>query len=338
MAKPRKSLLDAAERAKIVSPETAAGEALQSSPTAKHVLTERTTVLNDIASGRRREVTIQSVEPGRCRMWVRHNRLYDYLNEENCADLIQRISIEGQKIPAIVRRLHNDPDGYEFEVIAGARRHFAVSHLRNAGARDDILYLVEVRKLTDEEAFRFSDLENRDRQDISDYERGRDYSVALGEYYQGKIKLMAEKIGMARQTLSIYLSVAKLPDVVLRAYGVPTAISVRHAATLSPMLKDPVRSRAVLNAAAEIASKQDAAIKSQHVPQYSGIEVFRLLSAAGQKPKTTRTAKPDKMIVKGEGGQELCTLEKGQKFITIKVPVAKIAHKDALLAALHDAL
>ena len=61
--------------------------------------------------------------------------------------------------------------------------------LRNPGT-----YTVEIRELTDEEAFRLSDIENRAREDISDFERARDYLRALDAYYGGKQQEMAERI------------------------------------------------------------------------------------------------------------------------------------------------
>src|SRR3546814_1020542 len=78
-----------------------------------------------------------------------------------------------QEMPAIVRRVGNDPD-HDFEVISGARRHWSVSWLREHNY-PDIRYLVEIRNLTDEQAFRISDLVNRARKDLSDLERARDY-------------------------------------------------------------------------------------------------------------------------------------------------------------------
>jgi ParB family chromosome partitioning protein len=36
------------------------------------------------------------------------------------------------------------------------------------------MYLIQVRDMTDEECFLYSDLEKRDRDDISDYERAID--------------------------------------------------------------------------------------------------------------------------------------------------------------------
>ena len=110
------------------------------------------------------------VDPARCRIWQYHNRDYAALSVGNCADLIDSIKSQGrQEVPAIVRRIPDDPE-HAFEVICGARRHWTISWLR-AHDYPDLKFLVEPRELTDEEAFRVADLENRSRKDLSDYER-----------------------------------------------------------------------------------------------------------------------------------------------------------------------
>ena len=111
---------------------------------------KRSTAIGERMSGERQEKTLHLVDPARCRMWERHNRDYALLTEENCRDLIDGIKAQGQQeFPAIVRRLP-EGQGAEFEVICGARRHFAVSWLR-ANNYPQFRYLVEVRDLTDEE-------------------------------------------------------------------------------------------------------------------------------------------------------------------------------------------
>lgn len=105
------------------------------------------------------------VDPARCRIWSGHNRDYAALNQRACADLIESLRAQGrQEVPAIVRRVTGDPD-HAFEVVCGARRHWSVTWLRahgDAGFR----FLVEPREMSDEEAFRVADLENRSRKDL----------------------------------------------------------------------------------------------------------------------------------------------------------------------------
>ena len=98
--------------------------------------------------------------------------------------------------------------GAPYEVICGARRHFAISWLR-ANNYPQFRY-----DLTDEEAFRLADIENRDRADLSDYERARDYAHALDLYYGGKQRNMAARLEVSGAWLSRYLYLARLPEIV----------------------------------------------------------------------------------------------------------------------------
>ena len=136
------------------------------------------------APGDVKEKTLHLVDPARVRMWARHNRRYDLLSEQACSELLEGLRSQGeQEFPAIVRAVSDNPD-FDYEVICGARRHWSVSFLRNVEHRQ-IKFLIEVRDLDDEAASRLSDVENRARDDISDYERAIDYRGAVDDYYGG---------------------------------------------------------------------------------------------------------------------------------------------------------
>ena len=151
------------------------------------VLASRSSTLADLASGKMVNERTMWVSAARCRPWAHHNRSQAWLNATTCADLIDSFQAEGrQRLPAIVRRLRDDPD-FDYEIIAGVRRHWTVLWL-NAHNYPDFEFLVTIQPLTDEEAFRLADIENRARQDLTDLERARDYSKALDLFYGGKQK------------------------------------------------------------------------------------------------------------------------------------------------------
>ena len=79
-------------------------------------------------------------------------------------------------------------------------------------------YYIEVRDLEDEECFRLSDLENRNRKDISDYERALDYQGALKRYYDTQ-SAMAQRLNVAENWLSRYLLLANLQKEIVDAYA-----------------------------------------------------------------------------------------------------------------------
>lgn len=213
----------------------------------------RQTRVADRLSGELEEKTLRWIDPGLARMWDRHNRAYDLLSEDNCRDLIDGIRSQGkQEFPAIVRRTGDA--GVPYEVICGARRHFAVSWLR-AHNFPQMRYLIEVRDLTDEEAFRLADIENRDREDISDYERAVDYLAALEHYYGGSQKDMAARLEVSPTWLSRYLQLARLPSDVVAAFASIRDIRELHARTLKPHLGRPSEAQAILAVARDLAGQ-----------------------------------------------------------------------------------
>jgi len=240
------------------------------------VLAGRSNRLAELASGAVVARPVELVDPGRCRIWAEHNREYDRLDETRCADLIESLKAQGrQEIPAIVRRVKNDA-AYDFEVICGARRHWTVSWLR-AHNYPDFRFLVEVREMTDEEAFRVSDLENRTREDLSDIERARDYLRALDRHYEGRQKTMAQRLNVSEAWLSRYLDLARLPAEIIAAFANPHALRIKHVTFLKPLLKPLERRERVLEAARGLAAQPEAGLSPQ--------DVIRRLTEAADAPK-----------------------------------------------------
>ena len=246
---------------------------------AKQPFTDRMAVLQD--AGDRVSARLRRVDPAECRMWEYHNRDYAHLTEENCRDLIDSIVAQGgQEQPAIVRPLKGE--GARYEVIAGARRHFAISWLREHNY-PQMKYYVEVRDLEDEECFRLSDLENRNRKDISDYERALDYRGALERYYNTQQE-MARRLNVPENWLSRFLLLANLPKEIVGAYADIHDLKLRHARDLSPLLKTAAGRKKIIAAASELASQHEAD-KAAGAKPMLGPQVFQQLVKAG-RPKT----------------------------------------------------
>lgn len=258
------------------------------------ILTERHKSIDDVLTGKKRTVVQMKVPPSECRMWDRHNRRYELLNEQSCRDLIDGFKATGQQeFPAIVRELTDDSD-FRYEVISGARRHWTSSYL----GWD---FLIEVRDMDDEVAFRLSDIENRDRQDISDYERALDYSDALSRYYDSQ-KQMAERLECTEKWLSQYLDLARLPEEVVDAYGDVREIKIYHGAEIKKLLKPPTDRRKVLKAAGEL--------KGQGLAGATVLATLRKACKAAVKPARNtlgeyaakKSGKPMLTVVRSAGG------------------------------------
>ena len=251
------------------------------SPPSLGLFSGRESAIKAAASGKRVNRVTRRVPPERCRIWEYHNRRYDMLTPENCADLIDGFRTKGgQEFPAIVRALSGD-DQYDYEVVCGARRHWTATHLK-------VDLLVEERDLTDEEAFIVSDKENRDRKDISDYERAVDYLRALGIYYDGVQSRMAQIIGVDPSVLSRYLDVARLDPRVVAAVSDVREITRNQVRELKAVIEPGSKlaasqaaenRRAVLERADELAAldvKRPAA------------DVFRVLIGETSRDKAKR--------------------------------------------------
>jgi ParB family chromosome partitioning protein len=271
------------------------------------------------------------VDPARCRIWRYHNRDYAALSEETCADLLESIKAQGrQEVPAIVRRVSDAPD-HDWEVICGARRHWTISWLR-AHSYPEIKFLVEPRELTDEEAFRLADLENRSRRDLSDYERATDYARAIDLFYDGSQQRMAERLEVTKSWLSRYLELAKLPATILAAFGTPHALGISHAATLAPLLKSPKSADALMEAAEALATEQ----RARHLdgsPFLAPAACVQRLTARGQgRGQPVREQAP--ITIKSAGGDVLLKAQIATRggALTIIVPAAAKLEPSALEA------
>ncbi|HEX7821108.1 MAG TPA: ParB/RepB/Spo0J family partition protein [Sphingobium sp.] len=256
---------------------------------AANVLTGRSNRIAELASGGVMTRVHELVDPARCRMWSGHNREYALLSEQRCADLIESMKAQGkQEIPAIVRRVARDPD-FDFEVICGARRHWTISWLR-AHNYPNFKFLVDIREIGDEEAFRLADIENRARDDLTDIERARDYLRALDAYYGGKQRTMAERINVSESWLTRYLDLARLPEEVMVAFIQPQELGVRNAIALKTLLKPDARRARVFSAAKILADTQ--AETGKPLPL---LEVIRALAIAADPPKRSGSPKKSGM-------------------------------------------
>ena len=288
----------------VSSVEQASEPADRTARRAVGVLGGRSNRLAEIASGAAVDNPQEFVDPARCRIWERHNRDYAALTYERCRDLVESILAQGkQEVPAIVRRVSGDPD-HDYEVICGARRHWSVHWLRQNN-HPEIRYLVEVRTLTDEQAFRISDLENRAREDLTDLERARDYLKALGLYYNGRQKDMAKRLNQSEAWLSRYLDLARLPADLVNAFPDPYELKISHIGSLKPILKADDTRAAVLAEARRV--QEDRAGGATDVPANAPEMIRRLVAVAERVRRGGGAAKPQPAPKKsGMGAGTIC--------------------------------
>lgn len=267
------------------------------------------------------------LKPAECSIWPGNARDYSLLDEHRLRSLIDSVLAEsGNRVPAVVRRTPNGPLPYE--LVTGTRRHWAISWL-NANHYPDIDLIAIIEDLDDEAAFRLADIENREREDISDLERGANYKAAVDTYYGGVQLRMAERLKISKSQLSRYIALTEIPPFLISAFHSPMDLQAKYAEKLLPLLRDPSSRMKLEGAADQIASEQSFRRSGDEQP-IGGPEVLtRLLKAV-----TSARGRVQKSSIEGADGIRIGQVEKDQqKLLTLTLSPSDLSI-DAILEAL----
>lgn len=299
------------------------------------VVASRSSAFTELATGKLVNDRTLWIDPARCRLWEHHNRDQALLDEVSCADLIDSFKAEGrQRLPAIVRRVKGDPD-IDFEIIAGARRYWTVAWLRTHNY-PEFDFLVTVVPLTDEEAFRLADVENRARKDLTDLERARDYAKALKLFYGGKQADMVARLNLQPAWLSRLLDLAALPADVIACFADPRELKVEHAKVLGPLLRQPQAARKLMAEAKDLAIAQAAAHATGQAPVRPA-DIVRLLQRATLS-KNVRLTPTTVDEWQGRNGRAIFRATRGRATTTVVLPARSGATRAELVSAFNELL
>lgn len=257
------------------------------------------------------------VNPFRCRVWEDHARLEEYVTEESCREEIQSMQKGGQLVPAIGRRIQGDPM-HEVEVICGARRLFAARHI-NAPL------VIEIRDLSDREAAIVLDIENRQRQDLSAYERGRSFSRWISTGCFESQEDIADALKISRSQVSRLLKVSKLPSVVVEAFGSPADICEAWGIRLHEACSDE-------NVRPKMVSRARSLQSSGERPPAHAV-FTRLMVGAHESHQ--RLQKKHEVVI-GQGGLPLFRIKHHQEEVALLINRQKISN--STLAKIKDAV
>lgn len=298
-------------------------------------LLSRGTALDRVASGEVRQVTQLALDPARVRVWGGNARAYSRLSEDSCRDLIDSLIAEGgQKVPAIVRRVEGD-DAYDYEVIAGTRRHWAIGWLR-ANSYPEMAFVAQIHVLDDEAAFRIADIENRARRDVSDVERARNYAAALATHYAGHQTRMAERLRVSRGWLSKMIRVAAVPDRVFAAFADIEAVSIAAVYPLAAMLEDKTVAKVVASQA-DIITREQSERRERGEAPYPAPEVVRRLRDA--PTSLTRRNEPERYQAASRYGSAMLSIPTANRQgITLRLHAGSGASREEVLEAVGQAL
>lgn len=318
-------------------PDSGPDEANEGGSTSPGFLARRIDKLDEV--GRNVKRPMIRLTPDECTIWPGNARVYDDLTYERCETLIQSIRAEGRNREAVVvRRVENGPKPYE--LLVGTRRHWSISWL-HANNHSEIEFIARIETLDDEGAFRLADIENREREDVTDLERARNYLHAVDAYYGGVKNRMAERLAIPTTTLYSFIKLGELSDDVIAAFPSTASVKAAHANKLSPHLNVEVERDRILAEAATIATEQSAHRANGDKLIDASKVCDRLIAAAKSKlgPKARSAAKAPPQLFSGEGNVlGHIVADTAKKGMTITINPAELHTVDEILDALRPAL
>ncbi|NML90888.1 ParB/RepB/Spo0J family partition protein [Sphingobium sp. TB-6] len=293
-------------------------------------LDERLAHFADKGAGSRGAI---SVQPDECSVWDGNPRDQPGLTADSCRSLIDSIASEGgNRIPVLVRL---NPPGSDrpYQLLVGSRRRFAVDWLNHNG-RPELRLAALVVDLSDEEAFRLADIENRERADISELDRARSYQHAVDRFYGGVQSRMAEALNLSNSQLSRLLALAQLPEEVVNAFATKDELRVRYSELLTPLLRRHDQ-RGRMIAEAQLIGEQQQTLAREGDRMISPATVLARLREAAM-PQAPEEARDIAIIA---GGARIGRAKPGRSgALTIDLSISEDADLDELLARLRETI
>lgn len=250
---------------------------------------------------------IQLVDPFDCRMWHLHDRLGDLITEESCGAEINSFLHHGQVVPVLGRKLDRDPN-HKIELIYGARRLFVAKHL-------NVSLKVQIREMSDLDAIIAMDIENRQRMDISAYERGMSYSRWIRSGFFKSQEEIARALKVSRAQVSRLLSFSKIPAVVIQAFSDPAEICEGWGPKLLNILSDPQRRQAVIDTARVVIGRKS---------RPNDRSVYRELISAASPGRKIKLKAHDEVIL-DENGAPLFRIQYNTSAIAVQLPLTRMS-------------
>lgn len=257
---------------------------------------------------------VVAVNPFRCRLWQLHDRLDDHIDESTCKAEIESFIEHGQLIPVLGRRTPGGDD-CDVELIYGARRLFVARHLNKS-------LLVDLHDdISDRDAAVALDIENRQRRDVSPYERGLSYARLLRAGHFKSQEDICRTMKVSRAQVSRLLKISRLPSVVVGAFESGLDICEQWGLDLVDAVEDPNRRKHVIQAARSL-----AAAATRPPPS----EIYRQLFLASGSGRRPRLGSSDK-VVKARNGAPLFRVRHQRTSVALIFPLDLVS-KGALEA------
>lgn len=196
-----------------------------------------------------------------------------------------------------------------YELVFGHRRHRACLEL-------GIPLQAMVSDLTDQALFEAMERENRARKNLSAWEQGMMYRRALDEGLYPSQRKLAEALAVDVSLVSKSLSLARLPEAVVAAFGSPLDIQFRWAQPLAEALqKDP---EGVLTRAAAI-KRSGEALPAARV-------LSKLIGTTGEGVLNGST--PQEQVLKGSEGREAVISRDARGAVAVRFRAGALSVED----------
>ena len=200
-------------------------------------------------------------------------------------------SAKGNVQPILV--ITSQDTNIKYKIVFGHRRYNACKQLDLP-----VMAVVYDGVMNEKELFSTMERENREREDLTAYEQGKMYRMALDEGLYPSARKLAEELGVSHTWVNKSLAVADLPIALLECFRSALDIQARHAILLSAALTKDARS--VFKRAEKIRGQK---LNAGHV-------VEELIgSKAG--------AKLSKLLPMQVNGKKVGSIEHGEKAILI---------------------
>jgi len=160
------------------------------------------------------------------------------LDDPEVQHLKHAIETEGQRDPILVRPVQK-PDGVRYEIVYGTRRNFvckAISEEKKESGGFSIR--VWSAEIPDVDVRALARGENKDRQDLSAWEKAQDLLNAKHTLYKGKTDtFIAEQEGISSGSLSYYLKLTRMPIELVKLMESPNQIQLTSGCKLVDMVE-----------------------------------------------------------------------------------------------------
>lgn len=240
-----KSLLDFAKEGEGKSKETPTSAAPSGTEPKAHFAASQMVLRGSpVPIAERRAVL--SVDAKRCKLWPFHDRDQIWYTPESCSDVIESIRQEGQKDPALARKLEGDPN-FDYEIVIGGRRRYACETL-------GIPLKIEIAQITDREAAVRMHIENHDRQGLSPMESAMSYARHLKEKVFPNQEELAKSIRRSPAQVSKMVRAAGIMEVsaIRKLFPDVREIPVEEAAKVASLLEQDSTRGIVIKAAEQM--------------------------------------------------------------------------------------